>query len=357
MSKYAASPAYSHNQKELIGILLINLGTPEAPDKKSLRRYLAEFLADPRVVEIPRFLWRLILHLVILRIRPGRSARAYQKIWTAQGSPLLVNSTQLVSAIQNSLGKNQTMVELAMRYGQPSVARVLKSLRDAGMTKLLVLPLYPQYSATTTASCFDAVSQELCNWRRLPDIRFISHYHDLPAYIQALSDSIRNSWQQRGQAEKILFSFHGIPQRYFAAGDPYFCECQKTARLVAESLSLTEEQWQVSFQSRFGREPWLQPYTDKTLEQLAAGGIKKVDVICPGFACDCLETLEEIAVENRDIFIAAGGEHFNYIPALNSQSQHVQALVELLIENMSGWEIEASREKTVQRAKSMGAEI
>ncbi len=356
MSRYLNSPNYSHSQSKKIGVLLVNLGTPDAPNSKSLRRYLAEFLSDPRVVELPRVIWWLILHLVILRIRPGRSARLYKKIWTAEGSPLLVNSKNLTAAIKNNLTQQPVQVQLAMRYGQPSVAEGLAALRDAGMDKLVVLPLYPQYSATTTASCFDAVCKELLRWRSLPEIRFVSHYHDLPSYIDALANSIRQHWQLNGQAEKLLFSFHGIPQRYFANGDPYFCECQKTARLVAEALSLAESDWQVTFQSRFGREPWLQPYTDITLQQLAGEGIKKVDIVCPGFACDCLETLEEIAVECQGIFIQAGGEQLNYIPALNSQRQHVNAIVDLLESNLTGWEDIGDPELTAKRAMLMGAE-
>jgi ferrochelatase len=359
MSRYLDVSQYSHKQPATTGVLLINLGTPDAPTTKSLRRYLAEFLWDPRVVEVPRIIWWLVLHLVILRIRPRRSARSYKKIWTEEGSPLRVYSQRLAAALQKHMDQQypeRIKVALAMRYGQPSVKNGLATLRDAGVNRLLVLPLYPQYSATTTASCFDAVSKELQRWRWLPEIRFINHYHDFPPYIEAVANSIRSVRQQQHAGEKLIFSFHGIPQRYFDNGDPYYCECQKTARLVAESLSLSSVQWRVTFQSRFGREPWLQPYTDALLKALAAEGIHQVDVVCPGFACDCLETLEEIAVENQDYFRQAGGERLNYIPALNDQLQHVAALGELVLRNITGWGInEQQREETFVRAKHLGA--
>ncbi|MBN1378823.1 MAG: ferrochelatase [Gammaproteobacteria bacterium] len=361
MSQYVGVSQYSHEQAVKTGVLLINLGTPDAPTTKALRRYLAEFLWDPRVVEVPRLIWWLVLHLVILRLRPRRSAKSYKKIWTEQGSPLRVYSCQLAEALQVTMDEQfpeQIKVILAMRYGQPSVAQELKVLHDAGVNRLLVLPLYPQYSATTTASCFDAVSKVLIGWRWLPEVRFVSHYHDDSGYIEAVANSIRASWQDRQQGEKLVFSFHGIPQRYFDNGDPYFCECQKTARLIAESLALSSSQWLVTFQSRFGREPWLQPYTDMTLKKLATEGVKRIDVVCPGFACDCLETLEEIAVENRDYFLQAGGEVLHYISALNSQPQHVAALGELLKKNLEGWSVLDNAEQraaTARRAIAKGA--
>ena len=331
---------HQHGSKEKLGILLVNLGSPDAPKASALRRYLGEFLWDPRVVEAPRWLWWLALHGIILRLRPRRSAKAYRKVWTDQGSPLVATSRLQALAIEKALQskfRGNVVVDLAMRYGNPSIESALNGLRKAGARRLLVLPLYPQYSATTTASVFDAVTQVLQSWRWLPDLRFVNHYHDHPKYIAALADSIQQHWADKGRAQKLLFSFHGIPQRYFDNGDPYFCQCQKTARLVAEQLQLNDVQWRVVFQSRFGREPWLQPYCDKTLEQLPADGVKSVDIICPGFSADCLETLEEIDMENREVFLSNGGEKYHYIPALNTSEHHIDALCEVLTQHSFGW--------------------
>ena len=358
MTRYTSSRSFRHDRPHGTAVLLVNLGTPDAPTASALRRYLAEFLSDPRVVEIPRPVWWLVLHLIILRLRPRRSARLYREIWTDQGSPLLVYSQRLAGLLNKALQPRQVTVALAMRYGRPSIAKVLRELRESGLTRLLVLPLYPQYSASTTASCFDAISNELQHWRRVPEVRFISQYHDYPDYIEALAAGINDFRQQQQTGEKLLFSFHGIPQRYFQKGDPYFCHCQKTARLVAERLGLVSGQWQVTFQSRFGREPWLQPYTDRTLKELAAAGVQNVDIVCPGFACDCLETLQEIAIENRRLFLDAGGRQLNYIPALNDQPSHVSALAALLDEHLQGWPEVSDGEqagKTAARARDMGA--
>lgn len=360
MTNYSSIPEFAHDRTAKTGVLLVNLGTPDAPTPRALRRYLAEFLWDPRVVEVSRLAWWLVLHLIILRLRPKRSAHAYNRIWTERGSPLLVYSQQLTEALRKNLARieqqQELKVVLAMRYGRPSVKSALKELRDAGINRLLVLPLYPQYSATTTASCFDAVSTVLQRYRWLPDFRFISHYHDDAAYIEALAGSIRTHWQQQQRGDRLLFSFHGIPQRYFRQGDPYFCECQKTARLVAESLALSPDQWLVTFQSRFGREPWLQPYTDKTLEKLAAEGVNRVDVICPGFACDCLETLDEIVIENGKLYAQAGGEKLSYIPALNNRPEHVSALSDLIKNNLSGWSDDRTPvNERLSRARTMGS--
>lgn len=364
MKNYLSTPNYQHEQLPKIGILLVNLGTPDQPTPAALRRYLGEFLADPRLTEMPRWLWRLILHGIILRVRPKRSAHAYQQIWTENGSPLLYWSKQQVKALRQQLEQSSLpiTVALGMRYGHPSIAQSLETLRQANTRYLLILPLYPQYSATTTASVFDAIGKTLQYWRWLPDIRFISHYHDYPAYIQALTQQIRSYWQQHGQADKLLFSFHGIPQRFFLNGDPYFCECHKTARLVAEQLQLPAERWQVVFQSRFGREPWLQPYTDEQLKSLAAAGTARVDVICPGFAADCLETLEEIAKQNRDLFLQAGGQAFHYIPALNDNPEHIQMMVSLIKQHSQGWlenitleDLQQQAQQTWQRAEKLGA--
>jgi len=309
----------------LTGILLVNLGTPDAPTAKALRRYLAEFLWDRRVTELPRWFWWLVLHGVILRIRPSRSARLYEKVWTENGSPLLSISKLQAQALQKSLGEEFKVV-LAMRYGNPSIASGLEQLRD--VERIIVLPLYPQYSGTTTGSSFDAVADVLKTWRRVPDLRFISHYHDHSAYINAVIAKIKAYWNQHGVADKLLFSFHGIPKRFVIAGDPYADQCHKTAKLVA--LGLNIENWLVVFQSRFGREEWLKPYADHRLRALAKDGIKRVDVVCPGFSADCLESLDEIDRENRDIFLEAGGEEFHYIPALNDSNEHIEALVKIL---------------------------
>lgn len=347
MTKYQSVTDFAHDKPSCTGILITNLGTPGAPTPGAVRRYLAEFLSDPRVVELPRWLWLPILHGVILRIRPRRAARAYRSIWTGRGSPLLYICMELAGRLQQACREfpGPVRVELAMRYGRPSIAAGLQALQQAGARRILLLPLYPQYSATTTATTFDAVSKILQQWRWLPELRMINHYNDHPAYIQAVADSIRTHWQSHGQADKLLFSFHGLPKKYFLQGDPYFCECQATARLVAENLQLDAGQWQVSFQSRFGREEWLQPYTDHTLKQWGKQGIGHVQVVCPGFSADCLETLEEIAVENREVFLHAGGKEYSYIPALNAEAQHVTMLMELIKQHTAGW---AETDKTQQ---------
>lgn len=329
---YYHGPFPGNNQPGTTGVLLVNLGTPDAPTTAAVRRYLAEFLSDRRVVEMPRLLWMLILHGIILRTRPARSAAAYGKVWTEQGSPLLAISREQEQALQQTLEQQMgptVRVELAMRYGNPSIANGLERLRQANAKRIIVLPLYPQYSATTTASTFDAITQELQKWRWLPDLEFISHYHDHQGYIDALANSVRIHWQQNGKAERLLMSFHGIPQEYADAGDPYPDECHTTARLLVEKLGLNSDEWAITFQSRLGSKQWVQPYTDETLRQWGASGVKSVNVICPGFPADCLETLEEIAVENRDCFIAAGGGEYSYIPALNSSSEHIQVLCEI----------------------------
>ena len=331
---------YQHGSKEKLGILMVNLGSPDAPTPSAVRRYLAEFLWDPRVVEFPRLPWWLILHGIILRLRPRRSARAYKKVWSMEGSPLIATSKLQAQAIEKKIQerfRGNVLVDLAMRYGNPSIKSGLEALRLAGARRLLILPLYPQYSATTTASVFDEVTNVLQSWRWLPDLRFINHYHDHPKYISALANSIRQHWAEHKRGQKLLFSFHGIPQRYFDQGDPYFCHCQKTARLVAEELELEDSEWQVVFQSRFGRDPWLQPYCDKTLEQLPDNGVRSIDIICPGFSADCLETLEEINMENREIFLQAGGDEYSYIPALNASAEHIDVICEVLTAHMFGW--------------------
>ncbi len=355
--RFNAEP-YRHDSPRRTGVLLTNLGTPDEPTPTALRRYLAEFLSDPRVVEAPRWLWWLVLHGVILRIRPRRVAKAYAGVWSEQGSPLLAISKRQAAAVQARLG-DDVPVALGMRYGNPSLRAGLEQLRARGADHILVLPLYPQYSASTSASTLDGVNEVLRHWRRVPDLRFISHYHDDPGYIGALAASIRDYWEEQGRRGRLLFSFHGIPQRYFDHGDPYHCECHKTARLVAETLQLESSEWALAFQSRFGREEWLKPYTDKTLIEWAQQGVEEVQVVCPGFSADCLETLEEIAVENRDNFLGAGGKRLDYIPALNDRDDHIDALVNLIRHNLQGWpqsEADGEAEARIRRARALGAE-
>lgn len=339
---------FDHQQSDKIGILVTNLGTPQAPTKKALKPYLKQFLSDPRVVEFPRLLWWLILNGVILNIRPARSAHAYKTVWTDQGSPLLVHTKNQAKALSKSLKNTHgDTIELAfaMRYGQPSIEEAINELIDKGVRKLLVVPLYPQYSASTTASTFDAIAEDFCKRRWLPDFRFISHYHDNAAYIKALANTVRQHWQEHGKADKLLMSYHGIPKRYLDNGDPYHCECHKTSRLLAEALSLGKDDYMTVFQSRFGREEWLQPYCDKTLQALPEQGVKAVQIICPGFSADCLETIEEIGIENRDYFLEAGGERYEYISALNDGDEHIHMLHKLIEDNIQGWQISHNPER------------
>lgn len=339
--KYIGEPDYQHGSESKLGILLVNLGTPDDTSVPAVRRYLKQFLSDPRVVEVARPLWWLILNGIILRIRPSRTAKAYETVWDKDtGSPLLSIGKKQTAAVQQKVSgyfTDSPNVALAMRYGNPSVASALDDLRKANVRRLLVLPLYPQYSGSTVASVFDEVTNQLKKTRWIPETRFINQYFDDPNYIEALAESVRESWQTNGQAQQLVMSFHGIPQRYRTSGDPYFCQCQATARLLAAKLSLSSDQFQVVFQSRFGREPWLQPYCDKTLEKLPSQGIKSVDLICPGFSSDCLETIEEINVENREIFIEAGGEKFHYIDALNDRDAHIHSICTLLQRHAMGW--------------------
>jgi len=340
MTHFKKNTEFTHEQPTCTGILITNLGTPDAPTPAAVRRYLAEFLSDPRVIEMPRWLWWLALHGVILRIRPPRAAKAYASVWDENGSPLLHLSQRLHNKLQQTCEQHfpgPVKVALAMRYGNPSIEAGLEKLRAANAQRILLLPLYPQYSATTTATTFDRVSEIFKQWRWQPELRTIQHYHDHPAYIQAVANSITTFQQQHGKPDKLLFSFHGLPKRYLLAGDPYFCECHKTARLVAEQLRLDPDQWQLSFQSRFGREEWLQPYTDHILKEWGKGDIRHVQVISPGFAVDCLETLEEIDEQNREFFLQAGGKEFHYIPALNEQDAHADMLLDIIKQHSKGW--------------------
>lgn len=340
--RYRNSDSFRHEQADKIGVLITNLGTPDAPTKPALKRYLREFLSDPRVVEAPRWLWWLVLNMVILNIRPARSAHAYQTVWTLRGSPLMFHTEDQAQGLRQVLAQewgDNLVLDFAMRYGNPSIDTVVNRMLDQGVRKLLVVPLYPQYCASTTASTFDALSQCLRQRRWMPEVRFVSHYHDDDGYIKALAESIQAHWQTHGRAERLLFSYHGIPQRYLDNGDPYHCQCLKTSRLVAEQLGLEKNQYLTAFQSRFGREEWLKPYTDETLKALPSEGVKSVQVVCPGFSADCLETIEEIGVENRDYFLEAGGESYQYIAALNAEPGHIQALSTLIRKNLQGWQV------------------
>ncbi|MDE2306800.1 MAG: ferrochelatase [Xanthomonadaceae bacterium] len=343
-NNYTGLADYSHGPPDppvQAGVLLVNLGTPTAPTAKAVRPYLAEFLGDPRVIEYPRWLWRPILHGVILRTRPARSAHAYAKVWTEQGSPLRCGSEALAASLQNALTRRRpaapVRVALAMRYGEPSVSHTIGQLQRDGVRRLLVLPLYPQYSGTSTGSVLDAVADSIKTLRWPPELRMVNDYHDDPGHIEALARSIERWWQAHGRGDKLLLSFHGIPERYLRAGDPYFCQCHATARLLRERLGLSEDRLAISFQSRVGRERWLQPYTDATVRRLAAEGVRRLDVACPGFAVDCLETLEEIAMQNGGFFTAAGGEALRYIPALNDSAEQVDSLAALVLRHTQGW--------------------
>jgi len=338
--RYVSSPDFRHDGAERIGVALVNTGTPESTSVRDLRRYLARFLSDPRVVELPRALWLPVLHGVILRTRPRRSARKYARIWTPAGSPLLVLSQELRTRLKTTLAERVLApfsLELAMLYSPPSVPEALERLRAAGAQRLLVLPLFPQYCGASTGAVYDQVTAELRRWRWLPELRFIAEYHDYPGYIEALRASIVQHWEAHGRTRHLLFSFHGVPERYFHQGDPYYCKCQKTARLLADELLLKENEWSVSFQSRVGPAQWLKPYTSDVMRELPARGIDELTVVCPGFALDCLETLDEIAHENRELFLASGGRRFDYVPALNARPEHAHFLADLIAQHCQGW--------------------
>ena len=336
MPTYQQTPRFDERRPESTGVLVVNLGTPDAPDTTSVRRFLRQFLSDPRVVEFPRLPWWFILNLGILPIRSSRSAAAYRKIWTDDGSPLLVCSRQLADALQQRLA-GQVIVELAMSYGTPSIDAGIDALLGAGVRRILVLPLYPQYSGTTTASVFDAVARKFGKLRRIPEMRFIDSYHSEPLYVAALANSVREHWARYGRGDKLLMSFHGVPVSTVEGGDPYLRHCEETANGLAAALQLKSEEWLLTFQSRVGRQEWLQPYTDETLTSLAGDGVERLDVICPGFAVDCLETLEEIAMENADLFVESGGRELSYIPALNARDDHADMLAQLVRRQVSGW--------------------
>lgn len=313
-------------------ILLLNLGTPDAPTAPAVRRYLAEFLGDPRVVELPRLLWLPILHGIILNTRPAKSAAKYATIWTPEGSPLKLHTerqAKLLKGLLGERGSKDLIIDWAMRYQNPSIPAVLDRLVAAGATRIVILPLYPQYAGSTTASTEDAVDAWLARQKQPPAIRWVKDYPTDPGYIGALAASIREHWQAHGRGEMLVMSFHGIPQRSVDRGDPYAGQCQATAQALAAALGLSPDQWMATFQSRFGAAKWLQPYTQPTLEELARDGLRRADVICPGFPADCLETLEEISMECREAFLHAGGETFHYIPCLNERPDWIAALADL----------------------------
>jgi ferrochelatase len=332
-------PDFSHGQAPATAVLLCNLGTPDEPTTPAVRRYLAEFLSDRRVVEISRVIWLIILHGIVLRLRPAKSAAKYASIWTEQGSPLKIWTQKQAGLMQAWLEQrgHKVTVLWAMRYGSNSVPSQLDALKAQGATRILILTAYPQYSGTTTASVFDAVYAWAGRTRAIPELRFVNRYHDDGAYIRALADTVQRHWRSLGRAERLVMSFHGVPQRTLQLGDPYHCECMKTARLLAEQLALGPDQYMVTFQSRLGRAKWLQPYTEASLIAMAQSGTKTVDLICPGFTSDCLETLEEINMEARETFLHAGGEEFRYIPCLNDDPAWVAALCETSLLHMSGW--------------------
>ena len=311
------------------GVLLVNLVTPDAPTPSAVGAYLNEFLSDPLVVDLPRWFWIPLLKLVIVPLRRRRSAEAYQKVWTKEGSPLLVESSRLARALQSEL-QGEARVALAMRYGRPSIRDALAELRESGVEQLLILPMYPQYSRTTTQTVFDGVSAALRELEWYPGLHTIQRYHDKPAWVEAIADSIREFQAAHGQPDKLLFSLHGIPQRYADAGDPYALQCQQSVAAISQALGLEPDQWLMAFQSRVGREPWLKPYTDVVLRQWAESGIRRVQVVCPGFAVDCLETLEEIAMQNEELFRKHGGERLDYIPALNDAPAQVDLMAGLV---------------------------
>lgn len=354
-----------HRLPARTGVLLVNLGTPDAPTAPAIRRYLRQFLSDRRVVELPRALWLLVLHGFILPFRPRRLVHAYEKVWTAQGSPLMTISRAQQQALAAAFGP-EVVVSLAMSYGEPSIDGALAQLEQAGVRRLLVLPMYPQYSGTTTAAVFDALFASVSRRRWMPEIRTIGSYHDDPHHIEALAASIETYWREHGRGDHFLISFHSIPRAYVENGDPYFCQCQKTARLLVTRLGLAEGSWSVSFQSRLGRQPWLMPYSDIVIPQLATErGVRRLDVACPGFSADCLETLEEVAIRYADDFRAAGGETLRYIPALNAQPAHIAALAALCRRHLQGWietpvedaaTLEARQQRVEQLRPALGSQ-
>ncbi|MCE1241146.1 MAG: ferrochelatase [Azonexaceae bacterium] len=365
MSRYRTEPPHRHDMPARTAVVLVNLGTPDAADAPALRRYLKEFLSDPRVVEIPRLLWWPILNGIILNTRPKKSAAKYASVWLPEGSPLRVHTERQSKLLKGLLGErgHALQVTWAMRYGTPSLPLVLGKLQAEGVRRILVLPMYPQYAASTTATVVDVAAKWLLKTRNQPEMRFVRNFHDDPGYLDALEKSVRRHWQQNGDLGhdgRLLISFHGLPKRSLELGDPYFCECHKTGRLLAERLALPENRYQITFQSRFGKAEWLQPYTAPTLQDWGKSGLRRVDVICPGFVADCLETLEEIAQEGRDDFLQAGGREYHYIPALNEDADWIAALADLAERHLAGWPSRDrpdphALEETTRHARQLGA--
>ena len=362
MSRYAPEPPYAHGTQPRIGVLLVNLGTPDAPTPAAVRRYLKEFLSDPRVVEIPRIAWWPILHLYILNTRPKASAQRYAQVWMSEGSPLRVHTERQTTLLRGYLGERAKhlplTVDYAMRYGTPSIAERLRAMKTQHCDRVLLVPLYPQYSASTTATAFDAAFSRLAAMRNQPALRTVRSFHDHAGYVAALAQSVREHWTRIHRPDVLVISFHGVPRRTLDKGDPYHCECQKTGRLLADALGLKEEQYRVTFQSRFGRAEWLKPYTADMLAELGRAKTGRVDVVCPGFVSDCLETLEEIAIEGKAIFLSAGGREFHAIPCLNERADWIHALADLVLGNLVGWTETAAHETLEMsrlRAQSLGA--
>ncbi|MDF2465748.1 MAG: hemH [Ramlibacter sp.] len=361
-ASFQPEPPFAHGQAARTAVLYCNLGTPDEPTPAAVRRYLAEFLADPRVVEIPRLIWMPLLYGLILPFRSAKSAAKYASIWRPEGSPLKLWTDKQAKLLQGWLGEHghRVTVRYAMRYGNPSVASQLDALKAEGATRILVMSAYPQYSATTTASVIDAVMAWSKRVRNLPELRFVNRYHDDRGYVQALARRIERHWREHGRGDHLVMSFHGVPERTLHLGDPYHCECQKTVRMLAAHLGLEKDQYTVSFQSRFGKAKWLEPYTEPSLRALAQRGVARVDVVCPGFTGDCLETLEEIAMEGKHAFLVSGGKEFQYIPCLNDDPAWIGALGAITERQLGGWPtreesdaqaLTASRE----RATAMGA--
>jgi protoporphyrin/coproporphyrin ferrochelatase len=366
MSYYNPEPEYNHGDQLKVGILLANLGTPDAPTAKALRPYLKQFLMDRRVVEIPRFVWWWILNCIILVIRPKKSAEKYAQVWMKEGSPLLVHAENQAKRLHGYLAQkinSPFAIELGMSYGNPSMQSAIDKLKAQHCNKILVFPLYPQYAASSTAASLDAVWKTLLKMRNVPAIRTIKHYHDHPAYIQALATNISKFWQVNGKPEKLMMSFHGVPKFHLMKGDMYHCECHKTGRLLAEALGLDKSQYEIAFQSRFGKQEWLKPYLASTLEDLGKANVKRIDVVCPGFSSDCLETLEEIAMEGKHIFQSNGGGEYHYIPALNESDAWIHAMTTIALENLQGWvsadwnheAAKVAAKQTAENAKALGA--
>ena len=361
---YQTETVHAHGSIEKTAVLLINLGTPEAPTAQAVKPYLREFLSDPRVVEIPRILWWIILNGVILNIRPKKSAAKYASIWMPEGSPLKVHTERQTILLQGYLSQKTKgvpmVVDYAMRYGNPSIAHVMNRLKAQNCQRILLVPLYPQYAASATATALDAAFATLQKIRNMPAVRSIKHFHDDAGYIKATAQNIRDYWMRHGRPDKLVMSFHGVPRYTLDKGDPYHCECLKSGRLIAEELGLNKEQYSISFQSRFGKAEWIKPYTTATLKELGKQHTKRVDVVCPGFVADCLETLEEIAQEGKEDFQHAGGGEYHYIPCLNERPDWIHALTKLVLENLQGWlpiPDAAQRELSRLRALAAGAKI